>query len=236
MRVSLVSMHNTTRSTRQSPWKRWLKGSRKFAQMRGVDVTLCATEAERDAVYRLRHRVYNDELSWSYRHREGRVTSPVDARSFHLQATVNGDLAGCLSFYRLVDGPEDGTDDAARLARDLSPKQRARVAMGSQAAVLPAYRGGGTAVALFWTFYGHLLEMDCNVALMACRAGQTHYYTPFGWRRIGTAKHPVHGEGDLLRHELHAPGPMLRRASPLVLQLAWWRLRGSPITRPVAKG
>lgn len=215
--------------------KKWSKTTGKFWQMREVRVSLCATDLERRAVYRLRHRVFNEELGANYPHRNGCIEKPWDAQSYHLQAVFDGRLAGGLSFYRLSDGPEDESIEEFWGTGGLRPDERARTVIAEQAVVLPAHRGRGVAVALFWQLYASALEMGAEVGLMSCLPELARYYTPFGWQWVGNGRHPWLGPElrHVLRHHLHHLGPMLRRGSPLALQLVRWRLRGSRVTRPL---
>jgi predicted GNAT family N-acyltransferase len=107
-----------------------------------VEVKLATTDAEREAIYRLRHEVYVREMGEFRDVADGGVlTDASDAGARHLYVKVHDIVVGALRYHVGSDGPFSAEDEAIYdLARFRRVVPDARMAILSRFCALPEYR------------------------------------------------------------------------------------------------
>jgi predicted GNAT family N-acyltransferase len=107
-----------------------------------VEVRVATTEAEREAIYRLRHEVYVRELGeYEDAAQDGMLRDPSDDRARHLYVRIHDTVVGALRYHLGKDGPFSAEDERIYdLPRFRGAVRDDQMAVLSRFCALPEYR------------------------------------------------------------------------------------------------
>lgn len=148
-------------------------------------VKMATTEAEREAIYRLRYEVYIEEMNGQSRHSEADVASrrlhdEWDVHSHHFIVIQNGRPAACARLTLRRDGPFE-CDGHFNLGR-ISPAFPHQISMSSRLALHPRLRGTHLLKHLTCTMFRFAKEQGMRFDFIDCHPRLLPLYTRLGYR------------------------------------------------------
>jgi predicted GNAT family N-acyltransferase len=149
-----------------------------------VVVRVAATEAEREAIYRLRHEVYVQEMG-EFRDvaEEGMLRDPSDETARHLYVKVHDIVVGALRYHVGRDGPFSAEDEEIydlRRFRDVVPDEK--MAVLSRFCALPEYRPLLVPFKLLLQSLPFSPEEGVELLFCDCQPHLLNLYTRLGFR------------------------------------------------------
>ena len=148
-------------------------------------VKMATTEAEREAIYRLRYEVYIEEMNGQSRHSEADVAARQlydewDPHSYHFYVEQNGRPAACARLTLRRDGPFE-CDNEFNLDR-FGPAFPKHVSMSSRLALHPKLRGSHLLKQLTCTMFTFAKEQGMRFDFIDCHPKLLPLYTRLGYR------------------------------------------------------
>jgi predicted GNAT family N-acyltransferase len=148
-------------------------------------VKMATTEAEREAIYRLRYEVYIEEMNGQSRHAEADVAGRQlydewDPHSYHFYVEQNGRPAACARLTLRRDGPFE-CDAEFHLDR-FGPAFPHHVSMSSRLALHPQLRGSHLLKQLTCTMFRFAKEQGIRFDFIDCHPKLLPLYTRLGYR------------------------------------------------------
>lgn len=163
-----------------------------------VQVRHAATDAEREAIYRLRYDTYVEELRLfrgQADHARLRLTDAHDATAHLLYAEVAGEVVGTLRLHLGADGPFPAPLAAPYAVERFLPwVPWARVALGGRFMVRPEWRGTPVPLELLTHAVRWLHAHGVALTFADCQPHLLNLYRSLGFRACGsTFNHPEWG-------------------------------------------
>jgi GNAT superfamily N-acetyltransferase len=179
-----------------------------------------ATDPEElEAIYRLRYRVYVEEMQFLGSvadHERKRLTDEDDAHGQVFAATLDGKVVGSIRINCGADAPFSPDHLATyRLDRFRAVIPDERMCIGSRFLVDPAHRRGTIPVRIIGTSLRHQRERGVDLAIGECQPHLLNLYQTLGFRSYGQTNHPQVGVLVLLVMPLGDHEHLLRVNSPL---------------------
>jgi GNAT superfamily N-acetyltransferase len=163
----------------------------------GVDVRLARSAADREAVYRLRYRVYVEELGFQQvyaDHERKTVQDPLDATAIVLLAEVGGEVVGTVR-TNIASDSDLGRYAALHRLHELRGVARSQITMTSKLIVDARYRQGRIARQLVHAIFRIAVMHSVVVDFIDCEGRLLPLYERLGYRRTSEQpfEHPELG-------------------------------------------
>ncbi len=148
-----------------------------------IQVRYAKTEAELDAVYRLRYKIYVEELGERAEHIGNRKTDVSDENARHLMALDGEDLVGTLRIVWGGDGdfPEE-FEDVYELSRFSSVVKDEEIVVFDRFCVEAQYRNTQTPFQLLAAISTFSLKRGVQLAFCDCQPHLLNLYLGLGFR------------------------------------------------------
>lgn len=154
---------------------------------RATDVTVrkATTVEEREAIYRLRYRVYIEEMNGADRHHEAdaraqQLRDVWDDRAHHFYAMQQGTVVACARVIMRRDGLLE-CEEHFNLER-FGPSYPDHIAMTSRLALHPEHRGSHLLKQLTCAIYQFLREEEIHFNFIDCHTRLLPLYSRLGFR------------------------------------------------------
>jgi GNAT superfamily N-acetyltransferase len=184
-------------------------------------VRVAASAADREAAYRLRYRVYVDELGFRQTHADhecGWVKDPLDESAILVVALSFGRVVGTVrtNFARECDL---GPFVALHRMHETGTAFPSKVSLTSKLIVHPAYRSGRVASRMIHYIFQYAVARGIGVDFIDCEAKLVPLYHRYGYRQTSDIpfEHPELGPRIPMR--LWTDVPYLARARSAFLRL-----------------
>jgi hypothetical protein len=182
-----------------------------------VHVREAHTEAEKQAIYRLRYQVYVEELGCAAQFADrGRrlLVEPIDAHAHQFYATVDGELVGAVRGIARREGPLE--HEQLYGLEQFRPLYPDAVSMTTKLVVAPGKRGGRVLNDLVRMVYEVGRRMGIQLDFLSCWPHLTRQYEHLGYRRYrDDIDHPEGGRLTPLVLALEDLDHLRRVGSPL---------------------
>jgi predicted GNAT family N-acyltransferase len=185
----------------------------------GLKIHLATDPEELEAIYRLRYRVYVEEMQFLGSvadHERRRVKDEDDAHGQVFAATLDGKLVGSIRMNFGADAPfspDHLTTYRLDRFRDEVPDER--MCIGSRLLVEPEHRGGTIPVKIIGASLRHQRERGVDLTFGECQPHLLNLYRNLGFRSYGQTNHPQVGVLVLLVMLLGDHEHLIRLNSPM---------------------
>lgn len=159
-----------------------------------IVVRLAETEAEKEAIYRLRYEVYIEEMGGGARHREAdpagrQLRDGLDEHAYHFYVRSGGAVVACARLNLRRDGPLE-CEEQVEMAR-FAPAFPDRVSMSSRLVLHAGLRGSHVLRQIVRAMYKFGREQQVQFDFIDCHPRLLPLYSRLGYRiyRPGF-KHP----------------------------------------------
>ena len=174
----------------------------------------------REAIYRLRHAVYVDELGRRLRHADpvgGTISEPLDATAVHL-AAYQGEGGALVGAIRMHFTTCDALGDHAGIYGRATRREPGRFAIVSRLVTRPEARGGAASAGLELAraACARGLALSVETAYIDCQAPLAPFFEWLGFDVVEAFVHPHAGPVRLMRLDLTDVARLERSGSPLL--------------------
>ena len=158
--------------------------SRSLAVVRPL-VKIATTEAEKREIYRLRYKVYINEMRGEKRHTEADNQNHLlrddwDDTAYHFYVEQDGAVAACLRVNLRRDGAFECEDELG--IERFKPSFPAHVCMTSRFVLRPSLRGSHLVKQLSCAMYQFKLEQGIHYSFLDCHPKLLPLYSRLGYR------------------------------------------------------
>lgn len=185
------------------------------------------TQADLEAVFGLRYRVYVEEMRRPQKdadHRGRRIKDALDGFARIFAASASGDVVGTVRCNILGEGDIGPYREWYAIDREHARSPLASIT--TRFMVLPAYRRTGLAVDLTTSIYRHALEEGVEWDYIDCNPHLLHFFTRLGYRPHRTdLVHPEYGAVTVLRLAVNDLAHLEAVRSPFARVLREYRSR-----------
>jgi hypothetical protein len=146
---------------------------------------MARTEAEKEAIYRLRYQVYIEEMNGADRHLEAdgqtrQLRDEWDERAHHFYVLQDGVMAACARVILRRDGPMECEHEFE--LEKFAPAFPNHVCMTSRLALHPTIRGSHILKQLTCAIYQFWCEQDVQFSFLDCHTRLLPLYSRLGFR------------------------------------------------------
>ena len=181
------------------------------------------TDAELQAVYRLRFDVYIEEMGRVQRYADAeakRLAEPLDASAIQIGAFRSGahQSASLLGALRIHFATRLELEDFPEIYRVVTAREAGRFALVTRLVTRPESRGGAESagLALANAAYQRVLAEGVDCAYIDCDVKLAPLFAWLGFDSVDQIEHPCYGSIEIMRMDLHDTARMAASNSPFL--------------------
>jgi predicted GNAT family N-acyltransferase len=183
-----------------------------------LEIRLAETAEEREQVFRLRYKVYIEEMGKTSHYADDKhktIIEPLDSSAKIFAAFSNGQVVGTARTNLSRTSNLDFYTQPYKMDEIVGDAHPEYTSVGGKLIVQKEFRGQQIAIKLIKSLYQYLLQEGIKFDFSECDAELVSYYNKLGYQSVGTLYHPEYGEGSVIMLDVFNWEYLERVNSPL---------------------
>lgn len=197
--------------------------------MNSFDIRFATSEADLNAIYSFRYRVYVEEMGRKqfYADRDKKtITDPLDKCGINLAAWVDNQVVGVIRNNASSDGPLGDYEQFYGMC-DVGNDHPSLTSITTRLMLAPEYRRGALAVRLALASFSIGMERGTRWNFIDCNPHLVKFFERLGWiEHLPPGDHPEYGRVHRMRLDLQDQERFDALASPFAAVLRQHRAGG----------